>query len=134
MKCSSQCSAVYRPSMHICKMFVYIAKFILNHSLWLLCVLYHHTPVYNPLFNLIGNSERIPSRVSDDSAGYTLFSSEMKVIESGCTCVMETNVTVSMPRGFYARICNLAGKGLSAQTVSGDIIDGEYKRTISVQL
>ena len=35
-------------------------------------------------FNLIGNSGRIPSRVSDDSAGYTVFSSEMKVIESGC--------------------------------------------------
>ena len=84
-------------------------------------------------FNLIGNSGRIPSRVSDDSAGYT-FSSEMKAIESGCTCVMETDVTVSMPRGNYGRICNRAGRGLSAQTVSGDIIDGEYKRTIRVIL
>ena len=41
-------------------------------------------------------------------------------------------MTVSMPRGFYGRICNRAGRGLSAQTVSGDIIDGEYKRTIRV--
>ena len=83
-------------------------------------------------FNLIGNSGRIPSRVSDDSAWYQLFSSEMKVIESGCRCVMETNVTVSMHRGFHGRICNRAGSGLSAQTVSGDIIDGEYKRTIRI--
>ena len=37
-----------------------------------------------------------------------------------------------MPGGFYGQICNRAGRGLSAQTVSGDIIDAEYKRTIRV--
>ena len=50
----------------------------------------------------------------------------------GDTFVVDTGVSVSMPRGFYGHICNRAGCGISAQTVSGDSIDGNYTRTLRV--
>ena len=56
----------------------------------------------------------------------------MVVIESGVTVVVDTGVCASMPRGFYGRICNQPGCGLSAQTVSGNIIDGNYTRSMRV--
>ena len=50
----------------------------------------------------------MPVLCNEDAAGYNTF-------------VVDTGVSVSMPRGFYGRICNRAGCGISAQTVSGDI-------------
>ena len=83
-------------------------------------------------FKLVSLSGTLLRRQNDYAVGYHLFSTKSIVIEGGATLVVDTGVVVSMSRGCYVQIFHRSMSPLSTVSVSGDVIDRTFTRTIRV--
>lgn len=77
----------------------------------------------------------LPSRPSDGSAGYDLFSSDSYVILPGHRVVVSTGIRVKLPPGTYGRIVSRTGLSVKhGLDVLGGVIDPDYTGEIKVVL
>ena len=75
----------------------------------------------------------LPRPLCDNADGFTLFAGESVTIAPGDTGGINTCVGISLPEGFYARISNRTGTGISSTgTVSKDVINVRYTKCIRV--
>ena len=83
-------------------------------------------------FKLVGSNGRLPSRATTSSAGYDLYSSECITVGSFKAVVIDTSVTVSMPKDCYGRIAPRSSLAVKLIDVGGGVIDSDYTGNIMV--
>lgn len=77
----------------------------------------------------------IPTRGSDDAAGYDLYSTEDFTLNPGSRHLFKTNVSVKIPRGYYGRIAPRSGLAFkNGIDVLGGVIDSDYIGDVGVIL
>jgi len=77
----------------------------------------------------------LPSRPSDGSAGYDLFSADSYVILPGHRVVVSTGISVQLPPGTYGRIVSRTGLSVKhGLDVLGGVVDPDYTGEIKVVL
>jgi len=87
------------------------------------------------LVKLLSESAKAPKRATEFSAGYDLCSAQPRCIPPHSSAVLNTDVALNIPDGFYGRIASrssLAAKhGIE---VGGGVIDADYRGNIGVIL
>ena len=74
----------------------------------------------------------LPHPLCDNTSGFKLFAGESVTIAPGG---VDTYIGISLPEGFYAKISDLAGSGMSSTaTVSKDLLHVGYTKNIRVVL
>ena len=82
---------------------------------------------------MIGDA-KIPTKATEGSAGYDLTITEDIEILSGEITMMDINIIVRIPEGYYGQIkprSSLAKVGL---TIDGGVVDSNYRETIQIIL
>ena len=86
---------------------------------------------------LLDNNATIPSRQTDGSAGFDLYSSQEARVSSGCTFKIKTGIALQIPEGYVGLIFARSGlatkKGLRPANCVG-VIDSDYRGEIIVAL
>jgi dUTP pyrophosphatase len=78
---------------------------------------------------------RQPTLGTPGSVGYDLYSDENFTILAGCTCLIQTNIGVIIPKGYYGRVAprsSLAYK--HCIDVFAGVIDQDYREKVGVIL
>jgi dUTP pyrophosphatase len=84
---------------------------------------------------LINENSKVPSKSSNDDAGYDLYASEDYFIKPMERCLIKTGVAISIPSGFYAHISDRSGMALKKGAhCLGKIVDPSYRGEIGVIL
>lgn len=86
---------------------------------------------------LLDSNATIPSRQTDGSAGFDLYSSQTASVSSGCTFKIRTGIALQIPEGYVGLIFARSGlatkKGLRPANCVG-VIDSDYRGEIIVAL
>ena len=86
---------------------------------------------------LLNSNATIPSRQTDGSAGFDLYSSQTASVSSGCTFKIRTGIALQIPEGYVGLIFARSGlatkKGLRPANCVG-VIDSDYRGEIIVAL
>ncbi len=77
---------------------------------------------------------KLPTRVTDNSAGFDLYCVESVNIKPGQTCRMKTGCAIAIPEGHYGKLETKSSFALQQLLVIGGIIDSDYRGEISVIL
>ena len=59
----------------------------------------------------------LPFRLDEEGVGWVLFSAESGVVKPLSAIIVDTGITVKVPRGYYGRICHRAGLHMETVTV-----------------
>jgi dUTP pyrophosphatase len=86
--------------------------------------------------NLLKSSKNAttPDRKTVYSAGFDLYASEDCVIDPGERKLVNTNIQLSIPPGYYGKIESRSSLALSIIDVSAGVIDSDYRGDIKVLL
>lgn len=87
-------------------------------------------------FKRLHNKAEIPSKATQDSAGFDVYSPRRVVIEEGTPTVVKLGFAVEIPTGYCMRIIprsGLASKGLTVANSPG-LIDADYRGEVGVIL
>jgi dUTP pyrophosphatase len=76
----------------------------------------------------------IPTRGSEHSAGYDLYSYEENSILSGETKLFNTGISFTVPEGTYGRIAPRSGLSKKGLLVNAGVIDRDYTGPVKVML
>ena len=76
----------------------------------------------------------IPTRGSEHSAGYDLYSYEEDSILSGETKLFDTGISFTVPEGTYGRIAPRSGLAKKGLLVNAGVIDRDYTGPVKVML
>lgn len=86
---------------------------------------------------LLDSNATIPSRQTDGSAGFDLYSSQAASVSSGCTFKIRAGIALQIPEGYVGLIFARSGlatkKGLRPANCVG-VIDSDYRGEIIVAL
>lgn len=55
---------------------------------------------------LLSNNAIIPTKGSEEAAGYDLYSSEDKIIKSRSNILINTDIKIEIPFGYYGNVFN----------------------------
>ncbi|KAF6019075.1 DUT [Bugula neritina] len=76
---------------------------------------------------------KLPQRMTEDAAGYDLYSSEEKQIRPGKIMTIDTGVSLELPEGCYGRTTSRSGLVLSKSVICiGGVIDRDYRGNVKV--
>lgn len=87
------------------------------------------------IIKLLSDLARIPTRATDGSAGYDLYSTEDYTLGYGERKLFKTNIVLEIPKGIYGRIAPRSGLALKqGLDVMAGVIDSDYRNDIGVIL
>jgi len=80
-------------------------------------------------------SAKIPTRASENAAGYDLASAEPAILAPGERKLIKTGVHVQLPTGYYGKIEARSGNAVKHGIITGaGVIDADYTGEIGVLL
>jgi len=83
----------------------------------------------------LSENATLPTQGSKYAAGYDLYAAEEGVVLSECRLLIKTNISVSIPEGYYGRIAPRSGLAYkSGLDVIAGVIDADYRGDIGVIL
>lgn len=75
----------------------------------------------------------IPTRGSEDSAGWDLYSVEECIIPAQGKAIIKTDIAISIPKGYYGRVAPRSGMAWKNHTdIGAGVIDADYRGAIGV--
>ena len=84
---------------------------------------------------LLDKTSRVPTRGSEQSAGWDLYSPEDKIIPSWKSRIIPLKIKILMPNGVYGRIASRSGLAVKHNIeVGAGVIDADYQGEIMVVL
>ena len=73
----------------------------------------------------------VPTKGTEESAGFDLFSPYDEQIEPNCRMIIDTKVIMEIPTGYYGRIASRSGLALkNGINVLGGVVDSDYRGPI----
>ena len=83
----------------------------------------------------LSENATLPVQGSEHAAGYDLYASEEGIVLSECRLLIKTNISISIPDGYYGRIAPRSGLAYkSGIDVMDGVIDADYRGDIGVIL
>jgi len=83
----------------------------------------------------LSEKAQIPTRATDHAAGYDLYSAQDAVIDVQERQLIKTDISISIPEGYYGRIAPRSGLALKfGVDVMAGVIDSDYRGEIGVIL
>ena len=83
----------------------------------------------------LSENATLPVQGSEHAAGYDLYASEEGIVLSECRLLIKTNISISIPDGYYGRIAPRSGLAYkSGIDVMAGVIDADYRGDIGVIL
>lgn len=83
----------------------------------------------------LSESAKLPSRSTEGSVGYDLFSAEDKTIKAYGKALLKTDLSIAIPEGYYGRIAPRSSLGWKHHIdVGGGVIDQDYRGPLGVIL
>ena len=83
----------------------------------------------------LNNNARIPVRGTVEAAGYNLAAAQSAIVPAHGKCVVKTGICLSMPPGWYGRICSRSGLALKKFIdVGAGVVDRHYRGEVGVIL
>tara|TARA_Y100000004_G_C8812824_1_gene368489 strand:+ start:46 stop:477 length:432 start_codon:yes stop_codon:yes gene_type:complete len=83
----------------------------------------------------LSENATLPTQGSEYAAGYDLYAAEQGVVPSECRLLIKTNISISIPDGYYGRIAPRSGLAYkSGIDVMAGVIDADYRGDIGVIL
>ena len=77
----------------------------------------------------LSENATLPVQGSEHAAGYDLYASEEGVVLSECRLLIKTNISISIPDGYYGRIAPRSGLAYkSGIDVMAGVIDANPER------
>lgn len=84
---------------------------------------------------IVPGKGKIPTKSYPDDAGWDIYSSETLVIAPGSGALVHTNMSLTMPKNVYARICPRSGIAVKSHiNIHAGIIDPGYTGEIKVAM
>jgi dUTP pyrophosphatase len=84
---------------------------------------------------LADTKAKIPSRETEGSIGFDLYSAENHLIRPKCRARVSTGIRMAIPNGYYGRIASRSGLAINRGiAVGGGVIDSDYRGIIFVIL
>jgi len=83
----------------------------------------------------LSQSARLPTKGSEDSAGFDLFATESVNIQPGDRMLIKTDIAIEkFPKNTYGRIASRSGLALKHIDVGAGVIDQDYRGSVTVIL
>ncbi len=83
----------------------------------------------------LSDKATIPTQGSSEAAGYDLYAAEDNVVYSMSRTLIKTNISMSIPEGYYGRIAPRSGLAFKhGIDVLAGVIDSDYRGDIGVIL
>ena len=77
----------------------------------------------------------LPSRGSDEAAGYDLYSAQNGEVDPLKRILIKTNISIAIPKGYYGRIAPRSGLAYkNGIDVMAGVIDADYRGDVGVIL
>lgn len=93
----------------------------------------NHNATMNIEIILLNQKSKIPSKSSNDDAGYDLYCHEEYFIKPMERCLVKTGVAMSIPSGYYGHISDRSGMALKKGAhCLGKIVDSSYRGEVGV--
>ena len=87
----------------------------------------------NISIKLLNSDSKIPSKLSQDDAGYDLYTSEDVLIKPMERKLIKTGVSISIPSGYYGHISDRSGMAFrKGAHCLGKIVDSTYRGELGV--
>ena len=87
------------------------------------------------LVKLLSPEAKLPTRGSNDAAGYDLYSCEKIILEPGTRKLVNTGISIAIPStGMYARIAPRSGLSVKGLDIGAGVIDSDYRGPIKALL
>lgn len=87
------------------------------------------------IVKLLSEKGKAPTRGSEFSAGYDLYSAEDKLVEAHSRMLIKTNIAVAIPTGHYGRVAPRSGLAVKyGISVGAGVIDEDYRGDVGVLL
>lgn len=84
---------------------------------------------------LLSELGKIPTKGTDFSAGYDLYAAENGEIDPLKRCLIKTNISIAIPKGYYGRIAPRSGLAYkNGIDVMAGVIDSDYRGDVGVIL
>lgn len=84
---------------------------------------------------LIHSDAKIPSKASEHSAGYDLYSCVDGVIAPNTRALIQTGIVLEIPAGYYGRIAPRSGLALkNGIDVMAGVVDSDYRGEVGIIL
>ena len=84
---------------------------------------------------LLNDNAKLPTKGTDDAAGYDLYSSEAILARKGCTTFIPTGIAIELPKGHAGFIHSRSGltKDWGLVVANGvGVIDSDYRGEVGV--
>lgn len=86
-------------------------------------------------YKRLSDDAHVPTRASEYSAGYDLYSTGVHVIPPRGRYLIKTDIVLQIPHGYYGRIAPRSGLALKyGLDVGAGVIDSDYRGNIGVIL
>lgn len=83
----------------------------------------------------LNENAKLPTRGSDQAAGYDLYATENCIIQPGRRAVIPTGISIQLPHGTYGRIAPRSGLAVkNGIQVGAGVVDRDYTGEIKVVL
>ena len=87
------------------------------------------------LVKLLSAEAKLPTRGSDDAAGYDLYSCEKMILEPGTRKLVNTGISITTPSTrMYARIAPCSGLSVKGLDIGAGVVDSDYRGPIKALL
>jgi dUTP pyrophosphatase len=84
---------------------------------------------------LLSEAGKTPTKGTDFSAGYDLYAAENGEIDPLKRCLIKTNISIAIPKGYYGRIAPRSGLAYkNGIDVMAGVIDSDYRGDVGVIL
>ena len=84
---------------------------------------------------LLSEVGKIPTKGTDFSAGYDLYAAENGEIDPLKRCLIKTNISIAIPKGYYGRIAPRSGLAYkNGIDVMAGVINSDYRGDVGVIL
>lgn len=84
---------------------------------------------------ILDESAKLPTRGSEQSAGYDLYSTQDQIIHANGKGLIKTGIAVKIPNGYYGRIAPRSGMSWKNHTdIGAGVIDADYRGELGIVL
>lgn len=84
---------------------------------------------------LLSEAGKVPTKGTNFSAGYDLYAAENGEIDPLKRCLIKTNISIAIPKGYYGRIAPRSGLAYkNGIDVMAGVIDSDYRGDVGVIL
>ena len=81
----------------------------------------------------LSNSAVIPTRGTENSAGWDLYACEECVVPAQGKAIIKTDIAIAIPNGYYGRVAPRSGMAWKHHTdIGAGVIDSDYRGAIGV--